>query len=131
MPAIVAMGGNVGTQSATIVVRGLATGRIRPHDSMPVFWREVRTAAMMALAYGLLIGLTAAWLLDKPLAFCLVVGLGLFSSMTLASVFGTLVPMAFHAVKIDPAVATGPLVTTAMDVLGIGTYLALATWLLL
>lgn len=131
IPAIVAMGGNVGTQSATIVVRGLATGRIRGHDRLPVFWRELRTAGLMALSYGLVLGLAAGFILDKPLNFCLVVGLGLTASMTLASVFGTLVPMAFHAAKIDPAVATGPLVTTAMDVLGIGTYFALAIWLLM
>lgn len=131
MPAIVAMGGNVGTQSATIVVRGLATGRIQRHDSLPVFWRELRTAGVMALGYGVLIAMLASIILGKPPAFCMVVGLGLACSMTLASAFGTLVPMAFHAAKVDPAVATGPLVTTAMDVLGIGTYLALAAWLLL
>ncbi len=131
MPAIVAMGGNVGTQSATIVVRGLATGRIRRVDGLPMFWRELRTAGLMALVYGGLIAIAAAVLLGKPATFCLVVGLGLLCSMTLASIFGTLVPMAFHAMRVDPAVATGPLVTTAMDVLGIGTYLGLATWLLL
>jgi len=59
-----------------------------------------------------------------------VISLGLVASTVMAAVFGTVVPMFFHAVDVDPAVATGPLVTTAMDVLGIGTYLALAGWLL-
>jgi len=130
-PAIVAMGGNVGTQAATIVVRGLATGRIQKHDSVPVFWRELRTAALMASIYGVVLAASAWLILDKPPMFCVTVGAGLLCSMTLASAFGTLVPIAFHAAKIDPAVATGPLVTTAMDVLGIGTYLTLASWLLL
>jgi magnesium transporter len=69
--------------------------------------------------------------LDRAPLFSLVVGLGLVVSMALASVFGTLVPIALHALKIDPAVATGPLVTTSMDVLAFGTYLGLASWLLL
>jgi magnesium transporter len=60
-----------------------------------------------------------------------VVGLGLIVSMVLASVFGTLVPIILQSVKVDPAVATGPLVTTSMDVLAFGTYLSLAAWLLM
>lgn len=130
VPAIIAMGGNVGTQAATIVVRGLATGRIRRHDGIPVFWRELRTALVMASCYGALLAGLSRWLLDESASFCLVVGLGLAVCMTLAAVFGTLVPIVFHVVGVDPAVATGPLVTTAMDVVGIGAYFALAGFLL-
>jgi magnesium transporter len=129
-PAIVAMGGNVGTQAATIVVRGLATGRVQRHDSLPILWREVRTSLVIAAVYGLVLGTITSVVFHQPPAFCLVVGLGLLCSMVLAAAFGTLVPIVFDAVGVDPAVATGPLVTTAMDVLGVGTYFALAGWLL-
>ena len=69
--------------------------------------------------------------LGRPPLFSVVVGSGLIVSMALASVFGTIVPIALHSVKIDPAIATGPLVTTSMDVLAFGTYLGLASWLLM
>jgi magnesium transporter len=131
MPAISAMCGNVGVQASTIVVRGLATGRIQRHDSFPVFWRECRTTMVMAVSYGAFIMLVSRQVLGESLMFSIVVGAGLLVSMVLASAFGTLVPIAFHAMKVDPAIATGPLVTTSMDVLAFGTYLTLASWLLL
>jgi magnesium transporter len=130
MPAISAMTGNIGVQASTIVVRGLATGRIRRHDSLVVFWRELRTAVVCACVYGTVLALVSEFVLHRGHLFSVVVGLGLLVSMSLASAFGTLVPIAFHAVKIDPAVATGPLVTTSMDVLAFLTYFTLAGWLL-
>ena len=77
-----------------------------------------------------MLGLVSLAVLHRAPMFSLVVGVGLVVSMALASVFGTLVPIVLHAVKIDPAIATGPLVTTSMDVLAFGTYLGLASWLL-
>ena len=131
MPAISAMTGNIGVQTSTIVVRGLATGRIRQHDSLAVFWRELRTAFIVAVIYGSILGLVSWLVLGRDVRFSLVVAAGLLVSMALASVFGTIVPIALQAAKIDPAIATGPLVTTSMDVLAFGTYLGLAIWLLL
>ena len=130
MPAISAMTGNIAVQASTLVVRGLATGRIRRHDSLSVFWRELRTAFIVAVAYGAVLALVAAFAMGRSPAFAAVVGVGLLTSMVLASAFGTLVPIVFHSIKVDPAVATGPLVTTSMDVLAFGTYLTLAAWLL-
>jgi len=130
VPVIVGMGGNLGTQAATIVVRGLATGRVHRHDMVPVFWRELRTAAIVGVTYGVLL-MVAGWaLLDQSLLFCAVVGVSLIASMVFAAAIGTLLPMGFETVGVDPAVATGPLVTTSMDVLGILVYLSLASWLL-
>jgi magnesium transporter len=129
-PAIIAMGGNVGTQAATIVVRGLATGRVHRHDLVPVLWREVRTSLLIAAVYGVLLATVVGLFFGEPARFCLVVGLGLVCSMVLAAAFGTLVPIGFHSIGVDPAVATGPLVTTAMDVVGVGAYFGLAGLLL-
>jgi magnesium transporter len=130
MPAISAMCGNVAVQASTIVVRGLATGRIQRHDAWPVAWRELRTTLLMAATYGAFLAVVSWTVLDQTPAFGLVVGSGLVTSMVMASAFGSLVPIVFHVVKVDPAVATGPLVTTSMDVLAFGTFLALAAWLL-
>jgi magnesium transporter len=108
IPAILGMGGNVGTQSSTIVVRGLATGIVHLGQSGRTVGREVTVGVVMGVAYGIL------------------VGLALVASMTLAAFVGAVVPLVFARLHIDPAVATGPFVTTSVDVLGTLTYFALA-----
>lgn len=130
MPVISAMSGNLGVQASTLVVRGLATGRIRRHDALPVFLKEVRVAMVLSSMFAAVLGLVAAVAMGHGLAFGAVVAGGLVLSMLLASTFGSLVPVAFHLMDIDPAVATGPFVTTSLDVLAFGTYLNLAVWLL-
>ena len=130
MPVISAMSGNVGVQASTLVVRGLATGRIRRHDAFPVFWKEVRVALLVGTIFAAILGAVASLVMGNGPVFSLVVAAGLIMSMLLASTFGSLVPIAFHRMGIDPAVATGPFVTTSLDVLAFGTYLNLASWLL-
>lgn len=129
-PLIVGMGGNVGMQAATLVVRGLATGRIRRHDTWMVFLSELRVALIVGCCYGLLLTLASWLLVGESLGLSAVVGVSLSASMLIAGLFGTVLPIAFHAMQVDPAVATGPLVTTIIDILGIASYLLLAIWLL-
>ena len=129
-PLIVGMGGNVGMQSATLVVRGLATGRIRKHDTWSVFFSELRVALIVGLSYGAILTLASWLLVGEGLELSLVVGVALSASMLIAGLFGTVLPIAFQAMSVDPAIATGPLVTTIIDILGIASYLALAIWLL-
>jgi len=128
IPVSMALGGSLGLQSATIVVRGLATGRIELSDVRRVFMRESRVGAMVGLVCGGLVGLIAmAW--QSPW-LGLVVGVSLFLASCVAVTIGTLVPMLFESIKIDPAVASGPLVTMLNDLTGLLIYLSLATWML-
>ena len=129
-PLIVGMGGNVGMQSATLVVRGLATGRIHGHDTWTVFFGELRVALIVGLSYGLLLTLASWLLVGEGFNLSLVVGIALAASMVIAGLFGTVLPIAFVAVNVDPAIATGPLVTTIIDIVGIASYLLLAVWIL-
>jgi magnesium transporter len=129
-PLIVGMGGNVGMQAATLVVRGMATGRIQRHDSWRVFAGELRVALIVGLAYGCVLCLASWLIVGEGLLLSAVVGIALAASMLLAALFGCTLPIAFQAVHVDPAVATGPLVTTMIDILGIASYLVLAGWLL-
>ena len=129
IPIIMGMGGNIGTQSSTIIVRSIAIGEVDIKDTWRVLWREFSTGALLGTAYGLLLGGFAslvphfrehAWKLP------LVVALAIFVNMIIAATVGTLIPMIFRRIDIDPAVATGPFVTTAIDVAGIFTYFLLA-----
>lgn len=129
IPVIMGMGGNIGTQSSTIVVRGLATGRINTRDIWTVVLKELTVGCILGLVYGFLIA-AVAQIRYSTVAFALSVGLAVISSMAVAALVGSLVPMAFAKINIDPAVATGPFVTTAIDVISVSFYFIIATALL-
>lgn len=129
IPVIMGMGGNIGTQSSTIVVRGLATGRLHIRDIGSVVSKELCIGSILGLVYGLLIG-TVAQLRYSTIALAVSVGLGLICSMSIAALVGSLVPMLFARINIDPAVATGPFVTTSIDIISVSFYFLIATHLL-
>ena len=129
IPVIMGMGGNIGTQSSTIVVRGLATGRINARDIWSVVFKELSIGLILGLVYGLLIGSVAQFRYSIE-ALALSVALAVICSMSIAALVGSLVPMGFARINIDPAVATGPLVTTAIDIISVFFYFLIATTLL-
>jgi magnesium transporter len=129
IPVIMGMGGNIGTQSSTIVVRGLATGRINIRDFWTVVFKELAIGVILGLLYGLLIGSVAQFRYSIE-ALAISVALAVICSMSLAALIGSLVPMSFAKINIDPAVATGPFVTTAIDIIAVYFYFLIATTLL-
>ena len=129
IPVIMGMGGNIGTQSSTIVVRGLATGRLHLRDFGSVVIKELAIGFILGLVYGMLIGFVAQIQYSSKM-LALSVGLAVISSMSIAALVGSLMPMVFARINIDPAVATGPFVTTAIDIISIFFYFQIATILL-
>jgi magnesium transporter len=133
IPIVMGMGGNIGTQSSTIIVRSIALGEVDIKDTWKVLWREFSTGALLGTTYGILLGGFAsliphfreyAWRLPLVVAFAI------FVNMIIAATVGTLIPMFFKRIRVDPAIATGPFVTTAIDVVGISAYFLLAKILL-
>ena len=132
------MGGNIGTQSSTIIVRGLATGDVDLKEGWKVLWREFATGTGLGSIYGLLLGLFASVFAKFRFGAVAVSGLGLAwklpvvvalsicVNMILAATVGTIIPMLFKRIEVDPAVATGPFVTTSIDVFGILSYFIIA-----
>jgi magnesium transporter len=129
IPVIMGMGGNIGTQSSTIVVRGLATGRINIRDVWSVVFKELSIGFILGLVYGLLIASVAQFRYSME-TLALSVALAVICSMSVAALVGSLVPMGFARINIDPAVATGPLVTTAIDIISVFFYFLIATTLI-
>jgi magnesium transporter len=129
IPVIMGMGGNIGTQSSTIVVRGLATGRLNVRDIWSVVFKELSIGVILGLVYGALIGIVAQFRYSLEL-LAVSVALAVISSMSIAALVGSLVPMGFARINIDPAVATGPFVTTAIDIISVFFYFVIATTLL-
>jgi magnesium transporter len=127
IPIIIGMGGNVGTQSSTIIVRGFATGRLELSRLGSVIWKEMRVGLILGTFYGLLLGGVAMLrFIDAPPELGLVVGLSICVSMIIATSIGTLVPIILRKLDVDPAIASGPFVTTSIDVLGILAYFLIA-----
>ncbi|MCC6623543.1 MAG: magnesium transporter [Deltaproteobacteria bacterium] len=122
LPIILGMSGNVGTQSATVTVRGLALGQIAVGDrTLTTLRREVLIGLTLGLVYALIVGLIAALMGEEPLDG-LAIGLSMALGMTFASTIGTVVPLVLARLNVDPAVATGPFVTTSLDLLGVAIY---------
>lgn len=126
IPVITGMGGNVGGQSATIVVRGFATGRIDFSTLRQVFFKELRVGMIMGAVCGVVVGLVAIGWHHNPY-LGLVVGLAMVTAMTVAATMGVLATSFFKKVGIDPAIASSPFVQTANDITGILIYFGTAT----
>jgi len=125
IPVIGAMGGNVGSQSATIVVRGFATGRVDFHNLGRFLFKELIISTLMGLACGLLSGVVAiVWHGDPMLS--VTVAVSMVAAIVASALMGVLVPYFFRLIKIDPAIAAGPLVTTIDDIIAIGIYYLVA-----
>ncbi len=141
IPIIAGMGGNIGTQSSTIITRGLLTGRVNPDTTWKIVAKELRVGITLGFAYGIVLGGIAFLMTyvihtngyDYSLTNCIelsiAIAIGIVVAMTLATFTGTVAPILFNSMKIDPAIATGPLVTTTIDILGILIYLSIATGL--
>jgi magnesium transporter len=128
VPAIMGMGGSIGSQTSTIAVRGLATGRIALGEGSVrrFLWQQIKIGAILGVVCATVVGLGAmVW--EASLAYGLVVGLSLFLAVMLASANGAMIPIVFERLGVDPAVAAGPLVTTSNDITGVLIYFGLAT----
>ena len=129
IPVITGMGGNVGGQSATIVVRGFATGRIDFSTLRQVFFKELRVGMIMGAVCGLVVGLVA-FIWHHNVYLGLVVGLAMVTAMTVAATMGVIATSFFKKIGIDPAIASSPFVQTANDITGILIYFGTATMFL-
>jgi magnesium transporter len=130
IPIVMGMGGNIGTQSSTIVVRGMATGRINLNELSKVVFKEMRVGVLLGALYGFLLGGAAFFSFAGSGNLGIVVGVSVLFSMTLAATVGSFVPLALKRLDIDAAVATGPFVTTTTDILGVSAYFLIAKILL-
>ena len=130
IPIIAGMGGNIATQSSTIVVRGMATGRVNMLHFFQIVGKELLVGIVLGALFGLLLGLLATFQYTTPGYLGLVVGLSVFAVMTMAATVGTVVPMLLKRLNVDAAIATGPFITTSIDVLGVTLFFMVAKLLL-
>lgn len=126
IPLIAGMAGNSGTQALAVAVRGIATGDIEEQSKTKLLFREAGTGLITGLICGLLvIGVIYFW--KQDLLIGMLVGAAIFGSIFFATLGGSFIPLLIHRLKIDPAVASGPFITTINDLVSILIYLGLAT----
>ncbi len=145
IPLIMAMGGNMGIQSSTIVIRGLATGDIALRDTGRRLVHEISAAFLNgSIIVLLLIAIVAIWnhwpifgkIMDTSAfgmiweipVFSMVLGIALLTVLFNAAFIGTLLPLLFKRIGVDPAIATGPFITTSNDVMGLLVYFSIVSF---
>ena len=127
IPVILGMGGNIATQSSTIIVRGMATGRVNIGGEIKLIIKEMQVGLLLGILYGILLGFFAKITFPNAHNYLgVVVGLSICVSMIVAATVGTIIPLILRKLDIDPAVATGPFVTTSIDILGVLFYFLIA-----
>ena len=124
MPLIAAMGGNVGVQSAALVVKALANQSALDENLGQKLWKELRVGLINGFVCSAII-LAVSLLFHMDLTLCITASIALFFVILFASFFGTWIPMTLNRFKIDPALATGPFVTTLNDIFGLIIYFSI------
>lgn len=128
LPLIIASGGNAGSQAATLMVRALATGDVRARDWLRLWGRELGVSSVLGLTMGVAVSLIGFWRGGGDIA--LVVAAAMVAVVVMGSMVGMLLPLLLARLRIDPAVASTPLITSIADVVGILIYFSVATALL-
>ena len=130
IPMLMDTGGNAGSQSSTLIIRGLATGEIRPRDWLLVLWKESRIALIVGAILSLFITFKTIFLSHKEVKVALSVGITLFVAVIVAKLTGALLPIIAKIFKLDPAIMAGPLITTIVDSVSLILFFSISSILL-
>ncbi len=125
IPLVAALGGSIGIQSSSIVVRGLATGAIQTTDILVRLWKELRVAFLNGIICSFILA-GMSWYLTDNVGRAITSGISLLIVVCFAAVVGSTIPIILKRMNIDPAIATGPFITTTSDIIGIAIYLGFA-----
>ena len=127
MPIVAGMGGVAGTQTLTIVIRGLALGQITRHNANWLLGREIMVGLINGIVWAMVVGTVSTyWFSDIKLGF--IIGGAMVINMLVAALAGALLPLLMKRMKIDPALAGSVILTTFTDCMGFFAFLGLATW---
>ncbi len=126
IPMIMGTGGNCGSQSSTLIIRGLATDEIELKDVFKALWKEFRVSLMVGVVLAFVNGIRIM-LQYQDLQLAIVIGLTLIATVILAKALGCLLPLLAKKLKLDPAIMASPLITTLVDIFSILVYFQIAT----
>ena len=119
-------GGNCGSQSSTLIIRGLATDEIELHDIFKALWKEFRVSLLVGVVLAIVNGIRIM-IQYQDMQLAIVIGVTLVATVMLAKVIGCLLPLLAKRLKLDPAIMAAPLITTLVDIFSILVYFQIAT----
>jgi magnesium transporter len=126
IPMLMGTGGNAGTQSSTLVIRGIALGEVAIDDVFKVIWRELRISLMVGISLAVVNFARVYYLGGNPLLVSVVVSVTLMITIMLAKVIGGILPLLAKAINLDPAIMASPLISTMVDALTLLSYFKIA-----
>jgi len=126
IPLLLGAGGNAGTQSSTVIIRGLAVGDINMDDMAQVVKKELFVGIIVGTCMAVIVALRAFWLEQDP-RLGITVGFAMVATVMLATTLGALLPILFKKLKWDPALMSGPFITSIVDVVSLLIYFKIAT----
>ena len=126
MPLLSGLSGNIGNQSTTIIVRGIYTGEVSKEQNWQILFHEILTSIFIGITCALITGALSFYVYQNQ-TLSILIGASLIVSMMLAVILGTLTPIFFRRFNLDPAAASGPLITTVIDIISFLVYLSLIT----
>jgi magnesium transporter len=129
-PVVMSMGGIAGTQTLTLVIRGMATGQVSPHNAMAILRKELAVGILNGLVFSVVVAAIAYYWYGNP-GLGLVMALAIVVNLVAGALAGALIPSMLKKMSIDPALAGGVVLTTVTDVIGIFAFVGLASYLLL
>ncbi len=129
MPLLAGMGGNVGTQSSTLTVRGIAVGHIHGKEVGRTLFQEICVGFLVGLCCSIIAAIVSLFI-QSQIALSFIIGIAMWANMITAATIGTLVPLIFRKIGVDPAVASAPFITTTIDITGLSIYFTLTSILL-
>jgi len=129
MPLLAGMGGNVGTQSSTLTVRGIAVGNIHGKEVFRTVFQEICVGFLVGLCCSIIAAIVSLFI-QGEIVLSFIVGIAMWANMITAATIGTLVPLIFKKIGVDPAVASAPFITTTIDITGLSIYFTLTSILL-
>jgi magnesium transporter len=129
IPLLIGTGGNSGSQTTSTIVRAIAMGEVHIRDVWQLLWHELRTGFLLGIAMAL-IGFIRALLWKSTVQLALTVSASLFGIVLWANIIGALLPPLASKLKIDPAVISGPVMSTLVDATGLIIYFTLAKWII-
>lgn len=130
IPMLTDTGGNAGSQSSTLIIRGMAVGEIEPRDIFQVIWKELRVGLLVGVVLGLVNYIQLVLRFPGSEMICLTVVLSLFATVILAKTVGCILPIGAKVLKLDPAIMAAPLITTIVDAFSLVIYFQIACKLL-
>ncbi|MDR1509037.1 MAG: magnesium transporter [Synergistaceae bacterium] len=125
IPMLMDTGGNAGSQSSTVIIRGMAVGELHLSDWLKILWKEIRVSALVGGILGAF-NVTYRWFATSNFRLGMTVGFSLFATVILAQTLGCMLPLLAKLLRLDPALMAAPLVTTLVDASCLLVYFSIA-----